>query len=82
MYLKPKTFEKTQIRVVLRALVAKTFKFAIFCDPPTWNVANFVPESALGPSKRPKIEKTKSASFFELDLEKLSFWGFTAILSL
>ena len=64
------------------ALVAKTCKFAILCDPPIWDFDNFGPKSAMGPSKRSKIEKIESASFFKLNLEKVSFWVFSAILSL
>ena len=64
------------------ALVAKTCKFAILCDPPIWDFDNFGLKSALGPSKRSKFDKIKSASFFKLDLEKVSFWVFSAVLSL
>ena len=57
-------------------LRAQNREFAILCDPPMWHFDNFGPKSALGPSKRSKIEKTKSASFLKLVSEKFHFGFF------
>ena len=43
--------------------------------------SHFGPKSALGAPRRSKFDKTKSACFFKLDLEKVSFWVFSPILS-